>query len=679
MSFGKSFEIDVGHRKAAGTTWGASYPNPADINFNYRKLIDNIALDSSGRGGLAIFNNPNFSVAVIGAGIAGLTAARELLRSGVKNVHIYEASERYGGRHFTKVPTNLGQYTPMEGGAMRFPPFLPPGATSVYDGCSLLSYYMKTFSLTSEPFPNPGSNVADTGIFYNNGWLSGEATPTMAIWRKTDSEPPTQALQTVLSKWKSFANQMIKVVSNEYIKPEWPTFWKGIVGQYWHKTFRDVVLDPEVIYDPMDPYNFGGAGMTEEEARLFYMIGGGDGSWGAFYNLSFLYAYRTFVHGFGSNLFLLQGRFNADGTLNPGPHYNESNLTDSWGNQIPPPRYIGACALDDGMLFGLLNVSDSNNQLLRKSIYDLSKERPSGFDVKIYLKTKITGIGHMTDSQGGTTFTKANIQGIDPRNGQGFAANYDAVVLTVPTWQFGTDIQIGFLNDDSEASSNWPFELQTYLSRAHWEPACKVFIALKERYWTKSGNLIPQLITSDTFVHDTYSLVAGVGTPPSNQQPVMLASYTWWRDATKLLSIPDADLVKACVAELDRILMRATNIGQKISQYVDYNNSWVMRWEMMPTYKGAARLYDQREWMDTQLVMAYNQEYSQNSKFYFAGESYGVDAGWTEPCFRSAIDSVLRIARNNRFTLNITDFDFDRDYPLYDVTWRPPEPNSPQS
>ncbi len=675
MSFGKAFELDSTHRRVSNTEWGASFPNPADINFNYRKLLDNVVLDGQRLGGIARNTNPNLRIGIVGAGIAGLTAARELLRCGYTKVDIFEASERYGGRHYTRTPSAADQYTPMDAGAMRFPPFLPPGETNIHNGCSILSYYMKAFQLTGEPFPNPGSPAADTGIYYNNGWLSDEPTPIMAMWNKTEAAPPTQALKTVHGKWQAFARRITEEVSRQYVTPNWPTFWKKIVDNYWHKTFRDVVLDRSIAYDPTDPGNFGGAGMTEEESTLFYLIGGGDGSWGAFYNLSFLYAYRTFVHGFGSNLFLLQGRFNSgSGALEPGPYYQNQNLVDHWGQKIPPPQYIGACALDDCMLFmNDLNVrTPSGSTAFNTSIYALSRnESTMGFDVNLHFKTRITDVRRATS---GTSRTR--LTGIDPRNQIPFSLEYDAVIFTVPTWQFGTDISVGFLDDAASAQSSWPFELQSYFSRADWEPACKVFVGLKEAYWQKTGNKIPQVITSDTFVHDAYALVANVGPAGGPvQKPVLLASYTWWRDATKLLSYTDADLVQKCVSELDRILMQSTNVGQKISDYVDFADSWVIRWETLPTYKGAARLYNQREWMDTQLPMAYNQEYSRNSKVYFAGEAYHVDAGWSEPCFRSAIDAVLHVARNNGAALNVAEFDFDRDYPLYDVDWKPAEPS----
>lgn len=57
---------------------------------------------------------------VIGAGIGGLTAARELYRYGFNNVHIFEATSRVGGRLCSEPAT---RFTAYELGAMRMPFF----------------------------------------------------------------------------------------------------------------------------------------------------------------------------------------------------------------------------------------------------------------------------------------------------------------------------------------------------------------------------------------------------------------------------------------------------------------------------------------------------------------------------------------------------------------------------
>lgn len=658
MSLGKSFNIKGKYKSKVSdaTGWSDTFPGPADLSFNYRKLMD------AAPNGLALNANAGFRVAIVGGGVTGIAAARELLRSGVVHVHIYEASDRLGGRHYTKYgeKDSVGyplQYTTFEGGAMRFPPFLPEGETDPRNGKCLLSYYLNEFNYKTEGFPNPGSAFADTGIYYNRGHGSGDyETPTMSIWKKEDDLPPTEALQNVYNKWSSFAEKMLAVVSQSYSggsELAWSDLWKEIVNNYWEKTFRDVVLDPVVEYDVSDPGNFGGAGMTEEEAALFYIIGAGDGSWGAFYNLAFLYAYRTFIHGYGSDLYLMQGAFDDEGAYIGGPFVGSSNLVDSGGSKISPPCYLGTSAFYEGMMFKPITIpvlGSGVEEIKEISMFDALDD--SDLNFRIWQNCPVNSIDR--DSASGTIMIRAN----------GAMEIYDAVIVTVPTWQYEKDIKVTNFSPDTE----WPFSLQTYLKRAHWEPACKVFVGLTEPYWENENVRIPQMISTDTFVHDAYGVVVHQG---EEQKGGLLVSYTWWRDANKLVAYSDEELVELCVKELDLICRTCSNISESLLPFVDMENSWVIHWEKEKYIQGAARLYDQREWNDTQLPMAYNQMYSKNSNLYLAGESYHVDAGWTEPCLRQAIDSVLYMCVNNGIPLRVQDFNFETDYPRYDESFQP--------
>ena len=76
--------------------WRFGWPNSADQNFNFYKLLDDAA--STGIGKIASGSPPR--VAIVGAGIAGLTAARELFRSGFTNIDIFESGDRLGGRNY---------------------------------------------------------------------------------------------------------------------------------------------------------------------------------------------------------------------------------------------------------------------------------------------------------------------------------------------------------------------------------------------------------------------------------------------------------------------------------------------------------------------------------------------------------------------------------------------------
>jgi tryptophan 2-monooxygenase len=102
----------------------------------------------------------------------------------------------------------------------------------------------------------------------------------------------------------------------------------------------------------------------------------------------------------------------------------------------------------------------------------------------------------------------------------------------------------------------------------------------------------------------------------------------------------------------------------------------VLQWSMQPTYRGCAKLYRQRNWTACYDLLAYNQTYSANSNLYFAGESYSVEGGWTEPALRTAMDAVIHLINNSHGTF-LNGFTFN-DYPQYDTTFVPDE-NYPQT
>ncbi len=96
-------------------------------------------------------------VAVVGAGIAGLVAAQELMKLGLRPV-VYEA-DRIGGR-LRSEPFRSSPDTIAELGAMRF----PPSATA-------FSHYLREAGLTTRPFPNPLSPATPSTVIE----LGGEA------------------------------------------------------------------------------------------------------------------------------------------------------------------------------------------------------------------------------------------------------------------------------------------------------------------------------------------------------------------------------------------------------------------------------------------------------------------------------------------------------------------------
>ncbi|WP_288904982.1 FAD-dependent oxidoreductase [uncultured Sneathiella sp.] len=689
--------------RSTSKPWCATYPGPADRNFNYRKLLDN------SENGIGNASKSPIKVAIIGAGPAGLTAAHELARSGLKNIHLYEASNRYGGRFWTKTldPDNgEEQYSAMDAGAMRMPPFIDERAKrgkpnpeqrrlEILGGCSILSYYLNKFQISTGEFPNPGSKIAKTGIYYNEGSLEPDIKTddeeeeerfqedhretnqrgkgTMLIWHGDQNDPPNEKLRNVKKKWDDWGNKVKEYVRKAYPTPGWPDFWKKIVANYYDKTFRDVVLLPALDDDgEHQKGNFGGLGMTEEEARIFYVIGAGDGGWGSFFNLSFLYVYRTFIHGFGTDLQVIEGLFDENGNRLRGPGQNNHTF-DSLGGQIATPKYLGTSTITDCLLFGEIGGQSKTPALYGNHVKGMISKEPKADGLRLFFDSPVSKIEKLENGK-----VKLHVKyGVDKSFNFDFASQeYDAVIITVPTHQFGTEIEVSGFNPKDE----WPYDLQAYLAQAHWEPCVKVFVELITPYWEDPECPIPQIIESETFIRDTYGVRINKGTK-GKQTGILLLSYTWWRDATKLVGYDDQELINLAVKEADRMLQNCKNMGSyDISRYVKFTKDqfgninykgWVHHWELQKNYKGAARLYDQRTWKNTQVPMMYNQLYSKKSKLYFAGEGYHVDAGWVEPAFRTAIDSVLRIFLHNGINILTEDFNFERDYPEYDPNFDP--------
>lgn len=613
--------------------WFADYPNPADFQFDYYKLL---ALAQQSGKGIGSAPGPGLSVAIVGAGAAGMTAARELFRAGYI-VTIYEASDRLCGRHFTlPVP---GQSTGMELGAMRFPFFSTPGSQN-----SVFDYYMTTeANATTFPFPNPGSAPGNTGIFVNQGYgPNNEFFPNkkMIIWANDGNPPPDPALTTVSGLVTNLINFFRTTVGGTTANPgpygtaAWPQVWEQIANRYDKMSFSDLVFADAITTYQNDGW-LGGFGMNDSQSELFYTIGAGDGSWGAFYEVAAMWFIRCVMFGFNSNLQSLVGPPNPQNL----PHYNDNSVHDSDGNQLPAPLYSGIQSLVEWLFYQPAPGE-------KKSLYDALVNSNASFG-SINVKRAVTAITKLSPT--------GPLQVTDQFND---TASYDFVIVTPQIWASQLSVALnGFSPNDL------PPETLAARNEQHQIASCKVFFPLTETYWENPNCSIPQLIISDTFVQDAY----GIQWSP-NDSGVLLASYTWEDDALKLLPYDDATVASMVLNELDQI----TNdtLGEQISDYINANDAVVFQWSQQLGYSGCAKLYRQRSWTQNYALLAYNQQNSRSSGLYLAGETYGVEGGWTEPALRLALDAVIRIIQNSGGTF-ATGFNVANDYPSFDVNFTP--------
>lgn len=629
MTIGSSFNFPAeigGQPNVAVSDWAARFPNPPDLCFDYRKLLEI-------PGAIAQAIDKSHRICIVGAGVAGLTAARELFRCGFTHITLIEQSRRVGGRHLTITadPQVKAPSTPFEMGAMRMP-FFNLSSEAPKEGRSVMAYYSSLFDLALSDFPNPGTpQVKSTGIYLQEGGSRIANEPEMLIWEnKTGSTPPpTELLGRVYKKWHVFAQHMAETVASQFGTADWRVNWAAVVDRYQNLSFRDLVSLPAIVDgEQRAAGDFGGLGMSAEESAVFYSIGIGDGSWGAFYDVCSLYPLRTAIFGFSSHLQLVHGRVDAQGSPLPAPFLNEGSVKDSKGVKFARPTYLGLAALDECLLFMDTDVTG-------QSPY---QHFMSG-TAQLLTDSSVTKLQKMDD---GSTQVVFDWRSSDPAQTLEVSEVFDSVVITVPSWILETRIQVeGF------SKEMLPESVVRAYKTAHWETSCKVYAPLKKSF-LNGDTKIPQVLVTDTVVHDVYAHRYN----KDYAYDCILLSYTWEDDATKLAAFSDKELVKKCVSELDRILMRSTNIQQKISPFIDVESARVQRWITDKNALGCAKLYRAGAYGDAVLLMQYNRMYSSVSGLYFAGESYSVDAGWTEPAFRGALDAVINICNNQGAKFN---------------------------
>ncbi len=625
-------------KRSAKNKWRATFPNPPDLCFDYRTLVEQ-------KNGIAQATDTGHKIGIIGAGISGLTTARELHRCGFKNITLFEKSKRIGGRHLTVLGHNntgsIGR-PPFEMGAMRMP-FFNTSKEHPKDGRSLMAYYANEFELVISDFPNPGSAaVRSTGIYLQEGSLESSTEPTMLIWKNTDGKtaPPGPALGAVFSKWTVFAERMTLKISEHYGSEQWEDLWAAIVKKYENTSFRDLVKMQAIeTWSSNNPGNFGGMGMTAEESAIFYSIGIGDGSWGAFYDICSLYPIRTAMFGFSSNLQLIHGRVDKEGKPVASPYLNAAQTKDSRGLTFNKPNYVGLGSLAESLLF--IKPAEAH-----QSLYEHLTKTETG----LLTDSTVTKIKKL---ESGKIRIYYDWNAALPERMETHFMDVDSVVMTLPSWLIETQILL-----ENFDKNMLPQKIITAYKTAHWETSCKVYAPLKKSFLSKNHN-IPQTIVTDSFIHDVYTYRYN----EHSTYDCILPSYTWEDDATKLSSFNDKELVDRCIKELDRILLKSSNIKEKLSPYIGHEQAIVQRWMNDKYALGCAKLYRAGTYYDAVNLMKYNRDYAYKSGLYLCGESFSVDAGWTEPCFRGAIDTVINICDkthahfNGGFTL--------QDYPEY--------------
>jgi tryptophan 2-monooxygenase len=480
----------------------------------------------------------NTEVAIVGSGVAGLVAAYELLKIGVKPV-VFEATDRIGGRAYSLPFKNSNALAEM--GSMRFPP-----------SGKLLFYYFTLFGLkTGGQFPDPGQ--VPTQLYYENNVIN---------WPVKQPYPDDPDFQRIGEDWGQFVNTLVQPLYEVWEQQQWDavkSIWQSYINQYKDMSFYDGVRQ-------------GIPQWTDEDMNKFGALGIGSGGFGPLYQVSFLELLRIIVNMWEDNQQFLPGGI--------------GQLTENF--------YTRRVTRPDGTQQSLADIAAIRKNAPVNKI-DGSTEEPT-----IYYS----------------------------ENGQQQSRSFKAVIVATSTRAM--EVMGMTLNSPSENAIAQPVKVA--VRNLHLMDSSKMFVRTATKFWQNTN--IPQNIQTDELPRGVYALDY-----PHTENGVVLISYTWGDDSSKLLGLQDKmqrfELFKQAIAKVSPEF--AAGLGSPSTD--DILN---IDWEAEPYYYGAFKL--QYPGQEPNIHAAYYQFLS-GCGAYLAGDSVSWSGGWTEGALHTGINAACAAAK----------------------------------
>ncbi|MBU4517870.1 MAG: FAD-dependent oxidoreductase, partial [Gammaproteobacteria bacterium] len=216
-------------------------------------------------------------VAIVGAGMAGMVAAYELMKLGLKPV-VYEAS-RMGGR-LRSQPFEGGQGVVAELGGMRF----PASSTAFF-------HYVNRLGLQTRPFPNPLTPAAGCTVIDLEG---------QTHWARHLADLPplfaevAEAWTRALEDGAGFSG--LQQALRERDVPRLKTLWDRLVPLWDDRTFYDFVAQSPAF-----------AALSFRHREVFGQVGFGTGGWDSDFPNSMLEILRVVLTGCDEDQHLIVG------------------------------------------------------------------------------------------------------------------------------------------------------------------------------------------------------------------------------------------------------------------------------------------------------------------------------------------------------------------------------------
>lgn len=546
---------------------------------------------------LASFKNSTMKLAIIGAGVGGITMGFELLRAGFTNFRIFEASNRIGGRFDShQFPNDAENFAEL--GAMRFPPT---------EGC--LYYYIQYLQEQYKAGKQPHK------ITMKSGFPDPGLVPTMVSFKDQfytvnpqDPQLPPE-VQKISDGWHDFTTRTNSIILGDgevlpapanimkwlddsganYNPVKAANAWQVYVNKFKDKSFVEGIID--IFCQPNAPGNTSWS--YPDDIDILGAVGTGIGGYAPLFEISFVDMMRF--------------------TLNKLEEDHAQIVTgvDSVTNALAD------CQIDiDGTTHKVRDYIQ-----LATPVGEL-KPTSDGTTISLYQQSTNASLGDAyTHIVAATTHRAAEIGlKIDSR------WNNPAGQSSLPKSEVSEQI----IEMDSREA----------ISTLHIGQSSKFFIKVKP--WWKNDDTRVRCITTDTAMANFYTLDYG-----NPNESICLMNYTWedWSEKSEALGeineryqrfLHDLKLIAPDYI-IDAMPVEATS-----------ENAVMIDWQKEKNYYGAFMLtYPFQEKMLSTMFYNFKEDRPQQlAKVYFVGDSYHWIGGWCEGAFQTSLNAFCAIAQS---------------------------------
>ncbi len=277
----------------------------------------------------------------------------------------------------------------------------------------------------------------------------------------------------------------------------------------------------------------------------------------------------------------------------------------------------------------VVNGLESDQQLYVNGLDALPKWLEQQLNQPVSFNTTVTGV------YGATGGNQVQIESVGA--GGATVAYFDAAIVATTNRSMQIDMGI---TESARGPLDFPDDVNSSLRELHLMNSSKLFVLTKTKFW---GNGIPQNIQTDGLVRGLYCLDY-----PNTNHGVVLVSYTWGDDSTKLIAIKDP------AERLNILLQSLEGIDPEIDKFVAVLRSeqvhkdpkdpkkklfpQMIDWQEEEHYYGAFKLNYPGQ--DGRNQSTYYQYQNPDRKVILAGDSVGWCGGWIEGALQTGMNAA---------------------------------------